>query len=46
MLIDAVIGSDPRRGEKFEAFIAEARQGRQFRAFIDREDAEAWPGTE
>jgi len=39
----AVVFSDvPRHGERFEQFVLEARRGRGFRAFDDRESALAW----
>ena len=42
----AVIEPDPARGDKFAAFVAEARHGRQFRVFDARADAEAWLAVE
>jgi hypothetical protein len=39
----AVVFSDPsQHGERFEQFVLEARRGRGFRAFDDRESAAAW----
>ena len=39
----AVVFSDPaKHGERFEQFVLEARRGRGFRAFDDRESALAW----
>jgi hypothetical protein len=39
----AVVFSDPaQHGERFEQFVLEARRGRGFRAFDDRESALAW----
>jgi hypothetical protein len=39
----AVVFADPsKHGERFEQFVGEARRGRGFRAFDDRESALAW----
>ena len=39
----AVVFSDvAKHGERFEEFVREARRGRGFRAFDDRENALAW----
>lgn len=42
----AAIEPDPARGDKFAAFVAEARHGRQFRVFDARVDAEVWLAAE
>ncbi|MEX2207990.1 MAG: DUF4180 domain-containing protein [Myxococcota bacterium] len=39
----AVVFAEPaKHGERFEEFVREARRGRGFRAFDDRESALAW----
>jgi hypothetical protein len=38
----AVLPPDERHTESFKEFLTEARRGRQFRAFIERAEAEMW----
>ena len=40
--IAAVFPSESKHSDTFEAFLTEAKGGRQFRAFANRADAEVW----
>jgi hypothetical protein len=42
MQLAAVFSDVSKHGERFEQFVGEARRGRGFRAFDDRESALAW----